>query len=145
MHKIERSALVKHSALDMFHLVNDVASYPEYLKWCRSSRILEESPVDMKAELEVAWKVLNKTFSTHNTLVKGESIKLVLLDGPFESMCGEWRFKPLREGACKITMEIDFEFKSSVSNFVFSAIFSQICGSLMASFIKRADDLYGAG
>lgn len=145
MHKIERSALVKHSALDMFHLVNDVTSYPEYLKWCRSSRILEESPVEMKAELEVAWKVLNKTFSTHNTLVKGESIKLVLLDGPFESMCGEWHFKPLREDACKITMEIDFEFKSSVSNFVFSAIFSQICGSLMASFIKRADDLYGAG
>lgn len=142
MHKIERSALVKHSALDMFQLVNDVAAYPEFLKWCRSSRVIEQSEVEMEAELEVAWKVLHKVFSTQNKLVAGKSIQLELLDGPFESMHGEWHFKPLRDDACKIIMEIDFEFKSSVSNFVFSAIFSQICGSLMESFIKRADEIY---
>jgi ribosome-associated toxin RatA of RatAB toxin-antitoxin module len=97
----------------------------------------------MEAELEVAWKVLHKKFSTKNTLVEGESIQLELLDGPFEFMTGEWGFKQLREDACKITMKIDFEFKNSVSNMVFSAIFSQICGSLMDSFIKRADTVYG--
>ena len=143
MHKIERSALVPHSAEDMFCLVNDVASYPEFLKWCKSSRVLTETSVAMTAELEVAWKVLHKVFSTSNQLKKGESIKLELLDGPFEFMSGEWQFKHLRDDACKITMEIEFEFKSSVSNFVFSAIFGQICSSLMDSFIKRADDIYG--
>jgi len=143
MHKIERSALVHHAAKDMFELVNDVASYPAFLKWCKSSKVLSETAEEMTAELEVAWKVLHKKFSTKNLLTQGESIKLELLDGPFESMYGEWHFKHLREDACKITMEIDFEFKNSVSNFVFSAIFSQICGSLMDSFIKRADDIYG--
>ncbi|KXJ49796.1 MAG: type II toxin-antitoxin system RatA family toxin [Cycloclasticus sp.] len=143
MHKIERSALVRHSAIDMFHLVNDVASYPTFLKWCKSSKVLSETAESMTAELEVAWKVLHKIFSTKNQLKAGESIKLELLDGPFESMYGEWHFKHLRDDACKITMEIDFEFKSSVSNFVFSTIFGQICGSLMDSFIKRADEIYG--
>lgn len=143
MHKIERSALVRHSAIDMFHLVNDVASYPAFLKWCKSSKVLSETAESMTAELEVAWKVLHKIFSTKNQLKAGESIKLELLDGPFESMYGEWHFKHLRDDACKITMEIDFEFKSSVSNFVFSTIFGQICGSLMDSFIKRADEIYG--
>jgi len=143
MHHVERSALVRHSSLDMFHLVNDVASYPLFLKWCRSSRVLSETDVEMAAELEIAWKVLHKTFSTKNNLDKGNSIQLELLDGPFKSMQGEWKFKHLREDACKITMEIDFEFKSSVSNMVFSAIFTQICGSLMDSFIKRADVIYG--
>ena len=143
MHKIERSALVRHSAIDMFHLVNDVASYPTFLKWCKSSKVLSETAESMTAELEVAWKVLHKIFSTKNQLKAGESIKLELLDGPFESMYGEWHFKYLRDDACKITMEIDFEFKSSVSNFVFSTIFGQICGSLMDSFIKRADEIYG--
>ncbi|ORU93381.1 MAG: ubiquinone-binding protein [Cycloclasticus sp. symbiont of Bathymodiolus heckerae] len=143
MHKIERSALVRHSAEEMFHLVNDVASYPEFLKWCRSSKVLSSTKEGMTAELEIAWKVLHKVFSTQNKLVEGKSIRLELLDGPFESMEGEWHFKHLRDDACKITMEIDFTFKSSVSNFVFSAIFSQICGSLMDSFIKRADEIYG--
>jgi Oligoketide cyclase/lipid transport protein len=143
MHKIERSALVRHSATEMFHLVNDVASYPDFLKWCKSSKVISESTDEMTAELEVTWKVLHKVFSTKNQLKAGESIKLELLDGPFEFMQGEWRFKHLRDNACKITMEIDFEFKSSVSNYVFSAIFSQICGSLIESFIKRADEIYG--
>jgi len=143
MHKVERSALVRHSAADMFDLVNDVAWYPLFLKWCKSSKVLSETQDSMTAELEVAWKVLHKVFSTKNQLAAGESIKLELLEGPFKSMTGEWRFKHLREDACKITMEVDFEFKSSVSNFVFSAIFSQICGSLMDCFIKRADEVYG--
>ncbi len=143
MHKIERSALVRHSASDMFQLVNDVAAYPVFLKWCRSSKVLNESATEMTAELEVAWKILHKVFSTRNKLLEGESIQLELLDGPFESMHGEWNFKHLRDDACKITMEIDFEFKNSVSNMIFSAIFSQICGSLMDSFIKRADEIYG--
>ncbi|PCH83719.1 MAG: ubiquinone-binding protein [Piscirickettsiaceae bacterium] len=127
----------------MFELVNDVASYPKFLKWCRSSKVLNESATEMTAELEVAWKILHKVFSTQNTLVEGESIQLELLDGPFESMHGDWNFKRLRDDACKITMEIEFEFKSSISNMVFSAIFSQICSSLMDSFIKRADEIYG--
>jgi len=58
-------------------------------------------------------------------------------------MQGVWNFKQLREDACKISMEIEFEFKSSVSNFVFTAIFNQLYGSLMDSFIKRADEIYG--
>ena len=143
MHKIERSALVRHSAENMFDLVNDVASYPQFLKWCRSSRVISESAEDMTAELEIAWKVLHKTFSTSNELKRGESIHLTLMDGPFESMQGVWNFKQLREDACKISMEIEFEFKSSVSNFVFTAIFNQLYGSLMDSFIKRADEIYG--
>ncbi len=143
MNHVERSALVRHSALDMFHLVNDVAAYPVFLKWCKSSQVLSESSNEMTAELEIAWKVLHKTFTTKNKLEEGESIQLELVDGPFKSMQGEWKFKHLRKDACKITMEIDFEFKSSVSNMVFSAIFTQICGSLMDSFIKRADVVYG--
>lgn len=143
MHKIERSALVNHSALDMFNLVNDVCSYPEFLKWCRTSKVVSESETEMEAELEIAWKILHKMFTTKNSLKKGESIQLELVSGPFKSMKGEWFFKPLREDACKISMDIEFEFKSSISNMVFSAIFSQICDSLMGSFIKRADEIYG--
>jgi len=143
MHKIERSALVNHSALDMFNLVNDVCSYPEFLKWCRTSKIVSESETEMVAELEIAWKILHKVFTTKNILKKGKSIQLELVSGPFESMRGEWFFKQLRDDACKISMDIEFEFKSSLSNMVFSAIFSQICDSLMGSFIKRADEIYG--
>lgn len=143
MHKIERSALINFSASKMFDLVNDVSCYPKFLKWCKSSRVISQTDSEMEAELEVAWKVLHKVFSTHNYLKKGESIRLELVSGPFQSMEGCWHFKQLREDACKISMEIEFEFKNSLSNVLFSSIFSQICDSLMDSFIKRAHEVYG--
>jgi len=143
MYRIERSALVKHSAIDMFHLVNDIEAYPEFLKWCKSSQVLSDNGQELTAELEISWKVLHKKFSTRNVLKEGETIRIALLTGPFKSMEGVWHFKQLREDACKVTMDIEFEFKNSVSNFVFSGIFNQICGALMASFICRADEIYG--
>ena len=143
MHKIERTALVRHSAADMYALVNDVAAYPEFLKWCKSSRVVSETVDEMDAELEIAWKALHKAFATHNVLRKNESIQLNLVSGPFKTLTGLWGFKHLREDACKITMEIEFEFKNAVSNMMFSAIFSQLYSSLIDSFIKRADVIYG--
>lgn len=143
MHKVERSALVQHSATNMYKLVNDVESYPDFLKWCRSSKVIESTPTEMEAELEIAWKVLHKTFTTRNALVEGKSIQLGLVSGPFKSLVGHWQFKQLTEDACKISMNIEFEFSSSVSNMVFSSIFSQICDTLMDSFIQRADKIYG--
>lgn len=143
MHKINRSALVRHSASEMFELVNDISAYPEFLKWCRSSQVLSESDGEVVAELEIAWKVLHKTFSTRNYLVRGESIQFTLESGPFQSLVGTWQFKELKQDACKITMDIEFEFKNAVSNMVFTTIFSQIYKSLISAFINRADEIYG--
>lgn len=142
MHKIQRSALVRHSALNMYELVNDVASYPDFLKWCSSGRVISEDGNETVAELEIAWKVLHKKFVTRNFLVEGESIQIKLESGPFQTLTGMWSFKHLKDDACKISMDIEFEFKNAVSNLVFSKIFSQLYSSLMDSFIKRADEKY---
>ena len=143
MHRVERSALVRHSADDMYQLVNDVASYPEFLKWCHSARVLNDEPKAMDAELEIAWKGLHKVFTTHNNLVPGEQIELNLVSGPFKKLQGIWDFKPLKEDACKVSMDIEFEFTNALSNTLFGTIFSQICNSLIESFVERADAVYG--
>lgn len=143
MHRIERSALVRHSAPDMYDLVNDVRSYPEFLEWCRSSRVFSETDTRMEAELEIAWKGLHKVFTTHNRLTPNEKIDLELVAGPFKHLRGIWEFKPLKEKACKVTMDIEFEFSNALSNMLFSTIFSQICNSLIRSFCDRADQIYG--
>ena len=42
-HQIDKTALVMHSAERMFHLVNDVASYPDFLPWCSASQVHEQT------------------------------------------------------------------------------------------------------
>lgn len=143
MHRVERSALVRHSAKDMYQLVNDVKAYPGFLKWCRSSQVFSETDTHMEAELEIAWKGLHKVFTTHNELSPYDKIELNLVSGPFKYLKGIWEFRALKEDACKVSMDIEFEFSNALSNMLFSTIFSQICNSLMRSFCERADAVYG--
>lgn len=43
MSQISRTALVPYSAEQMYQLVNDVQSYPQFLPGCTGSRILEST------------------------------------------------------------------------------------------------------
>ena len=44
MKRISRSAIVEHSAAQMYALVEDIESYPAFLPWCASTQVHERTP-----------------------------------------------------------------------------------------------------
>lgn len=143
MNIIQKSALVKFSAASMFDLVNDIESYPEFLPWCSSSRIINRSPDMIEAELTISKGGFNKSFATRNLLDHGGRIKIALLNGPFSYLEGVWNFMPLREDASKISLDLEFEMSGKLANLAFGAIFNQICNTMVGSFTQRARQVYG--
>ncbi len=144
MQHIKRSALVHYSPAEMYQLVNNIDDYSAFLPWCRSSKVISESETEMVASIEIAKSVLNKTFTTHNQLVKGKRIELKLVDGPFKALSGFWQFDTLKtENACKVNLELDFEFDTALMSIAAKPIFTQIANSLVDSFCKRAVEIYG--
>ena len=144
MSHIKRSALVHYSPAEMYQLVNDVAQYHEFLPWCRSSEVKAESETEMIASVEIAKGILNKTFTTQNKLLENKRIELQLVDGPFKKLSGYWQFDTLKtENACKVNLELDFEFDNAMMSIAAKPIFTQIANSLVDSFCKRAVDIYG--
>jgi ribosome-associated toxin RatA of RatAB toxin-antitoxin module len=139
---VRKSALVKFSAQQMFDLVNDIESYPEFLPWCSSSRILRREDDTVEAELMISKGGFNKSFATRNTLVRGSRITLSLLNGPFSSLSGTWNFIPLREDASKITLDLEFEMSGRLASLAFGTVFNQICNTMVASFTQRAKNVY---
>lgn len=141
---IERSALVHYSPAEMYALVNDVASYPAFLPWCRSAKVLESSASEMTASIEIAKGMLNRSFTTHNTLEPPQRIELTLVDGPFRKLQGCWQFATLKtENACKVSLQLEFEFESTMLSLAAGPIFTQIGNSLVDAFCKRAVEVYG--
>jgi ribosome-associated toxin RatA of RatAB toxin-antitoxin module len=49
MPQISRTALVPFSVEQMYQLVNDVQSYPQFIPGCTGSRVLESGPTQMTA------------------------------------------------------------------------------------------------
>lgn len=92
MPQISRTALVPYSAEQMYQLVNDVQSYPQFLHGCVGSRVTESSPAQMTAAVDVSKAGISKTFTTRNQLTRNQSILMHLVDGPFKKLIGGWKF-----------------------------------------------------
>ena len=142
---VHKSALVGFSARQVFDLINDVESYPEFLPWCRSTRLLSRNDTELCGELEVARIGISQRFSTCNRLHPHERIDIRLKEGPFRNLHGSWRFTELREDACKVELELEFEFSGRLINTAFGQVFGQIANSLVDAFCKRASEVYGGG
>jgi len=142
--KIKRSALVHYSPAEMYDLVNDVGAYAEFLPWCKSSKVIDQSDREMIASIEMSRGVLNSTFTTRNRLQPDSMIEISLVDGPFRKLGGFWKFSQLKsKNACKISLELDFEFDSRLMSIAANPVFTQIANSLVDSFSKRAVEVYG--
>jgi ribosome-associated toxin RatA of RatAB toxin-antitoxin module len=142
---VNKSALVRHSAQEMYGLVCDFESYPDFLPWCSDSRLISRSPDEICGELEVSRVGIKQRFSTCNRLVENERMDIALRDGPFRKLQGGWRFSALQADACKVELVLDFEFAGRLIDAAFGRVFNQIASTLVDAFCKRADEIYGRG
>lgn len=144
-HQIDKTALVWHSAERMFHLVNDVVRYPEFLPWCRSASVQQHDEQLVTASMEITRGGLSHTLTTRNQLLMPEAIEMQLMDGPFRNLSGRWHFKPLQDNACKVILTLEFEFSGSLARMTFGPAFNQAANTMVDAFCRRADAVYGVG
>ena len=142
MPQISRTALVPFSAEQMYQLVNDVKSYPDFLPGCTGSRVLEFGPTQMTAAGDVSKAGISKTFTTRNTLTSNQSILMSLVDGPFKKLIVGWKFIPLSPEACKIEFHLDFEFTNKLIEMAFGRIFKELAANMVQAFTSRAKEVY---
>lgn len=126
----------------MFDLVNDIERYQDFLPWCRESWVLSQDEDELKATIVIAKSGLEKAFTTHNRFQAGKMIEMRLVEGPFRQLEGFWRFHALREDACKVTLDLDFEFSNRLVAMAFGKVFTQIANTLVDAFVKRAEQVY---
>jgi len=143
MTSISKSALVPYSPAQMFALVDGIEAYPEFLPWCRSTKVLSRTDDEVRATLELSRGGVNKAFTTCNRNQKNKMIEIRLVEGPFRQLEGFWRFDALGEDGCKVSFDLEFEFASRMLDMVVGPVFSQISNSLVDSFRKRAVEVYG--
>ena len=66
-----------------------------------------------------------------------------LFDGPFDKLSGEWRFESLGDNASKVYLDLEFSFKSRITDITMSPLFKSIANSQLDAFVERAKHIYG--
>lgn len=143
MTRIKRSALLPFPAERLFDLVNRVEHYPEFLPWCTKAEIISETDELMRARLTVGKAGLHQSFTTRNELVPGKRIDMRLEDGPFTELHGVWEFQALSEQACKITLDLKFNYSGALVRATLGPLFNHAANTMVEAFSKRAQELYG--
>lgn len=144
MHTLKRSALVPYSTQQMFALVDGIEDYPRFLPWCSNSQVMSRTDKEVVASLEINWKGIHKTFTTKNVLHAPNSMEMSLINGPLQHMEGIWHFVALEAHACKVTLDLEFEFTGSFIDKLFQPVFQHIANTLVDAFCKRAVEIYGS-
>ncbi|KAF1036845.1 MAG: Persistence and stress-resistance toxin PasT [Herbaspirillum frisingense] len=140
---VHKTVLINYSAEQMFNLVDRVEDYPEFLPWCGGVEVSERGEHSLTAKLKINYHGLKQSFSTQNTNVRPTSMTMRLVEGPFKHFEGRWHFKALREDACKIEFDMEYEFSSRILEGVIGPVFNMIANSFVDSFCKRAEQIYG--
>lgn len=143
MRKVKRSALVPHSAKEMFELVDDVAAYPEFLPWCNDADVKSRTDETVIATLELHKGSISKHFTTRNTLHRFDAIDMALIDGPFRHLEGGWHFRDIADDGCEVSLELEFEFDNRLVDMMFGRYFEDTLKALVDAFTQRAATIYG--
>ena len=144
MKRIARSAIVPHSAAQLYALVEDIESYPRFLPWCVGVQVKSRTPDSTVAALEVGMRGVKQSFTTQNQNRAPEAIDMKLVEGPFRHFAAAWRFQPLGEHACKVEFSMEFEFASRALATLLRPVFEHIADSMVNAFTRRADEIHGA-
>lgn len=146
MPRHSETRVLPYTAAQMYDLVADVASYPQFLPWCSAARIRSRTPEGeaevMLADLVISFKVFREKFGSRVTLKPVEnSIDTEYLDGPFKYLKSTWDFKDV-EGGCEVAFFVDFEFKNAILQGVIGVVFNEAMNRIVRAFEARAADLY---
>jgi ribosome-associated toxin RatA of RatAB toxin-antitoxin module len=142
MKQIARSAIVEHSAAEMYALVEDIEAYPRFLPWCVAATVHERQASATKATLTVGVGGLRHSFTTLNENRPGEAIAMRLVEGPFRRFAAQWRFAPLSPRACRIEFSLQYEFSSRALGRLLSPLFDGMADSMVDAFVRRATEIH---
>lgn len=136
-----------YSPAQLFALVADVESYPDFLPWCRAARVLSRDGSGMEAELVISFSAFTESYVSRVDLappgVEDGRIAVVMTKGPFDHLTNHWRFVPLEDGGTQIELALDFRFRSRLLDSLVGSLFERATLKMTRAFKERAEALYG--
>jgi len=148
MPRFANDCLAKHSAAEMFDLVADVESYPEFVPLCERldvlRRVSDKSAEVLIADMTIAYKLIRETFTSRVRLERSNlKILVSYLDGPFHHLDNIWTFEEVSKGESIVHFSIDYEFKSRMLSVLMGSVFDRAFRKFSVAFEIRADEVYG--
>lgn len=135
MRKLSKSALLEVSPELAYRVVADVEKYPDFLPGCKSVKIKKITDRGLVAKVTVSGGGMKESFVTKNTHGAG-AIHMALVEGPFKTLEGSWRFTSVGETGCRVQMEMVYEAKGMLAPLM-SGLADTVANQVVDAFVWR--------
>ncbi len=135
--------MLPYSPEQMYALVEDVGSYPQFLPWCVGAKVRSQTETEVVADLVIGFGPFREGFTSRVDLEKPRKIVVRYEKGPFKYLNNQWLFDPDPVG-CRVSFFVDFEFRSRLLQSAIGVVFNEAVRRMVNAFLKRAREKYGA-
>ncbi len=157
MPSFETTRRVRFTPRQMYALVADVESYPQFLPLCESLRVLSREhhgdTETILAVMTVGYKAIREKFTSRIILDRTRlRVSTRLVEGPFQYLENDWSFvpvtgareaTPVASSGTDVRFSISYGFKSIVLQILVGAMFEQAFRRFAEAFETRAGTVYG--
>ena len=134
--------LMPYTQQQLFDMIADVASYPEFLPWCMDARVYNVKEGQFDADLIIGFKAFKERFTSRVTVKSPSSVEVDYIKGPMRELHNHWWLTEA-EGGTLVDFDVKFEFKSKLLGKLIGPVFGEATERMIGAFETRAKALYG--
>jgi len=131
-----------YPAPQLFDLVADVESYPQFLPGVLQCSIRARHDHTILVEMTIGIGPLRKRFVSVGLLQRPHRIDISSDDAMFERFVQSWTFQPAAAGGADVGYHVDVKFRSHMLQALLGASFAARAAATMGAFEGRAHQLY---
>lgn len=134
MNHFKRSFVIQKPLDSVFDLFSDVRQYHTFIPYCVDSEIIENNDEYTLACLTLDFFGKRTSLTTKNEIETNTSIKMNLIDGPFQHFKAQWTFDAIDDETTDLNFEMEYKISNKLLEFAFNKNLNVVSDSIIRAF-----------
>ncbi len=138
------SKCLPYSCQQLFELVADVKSYPEFVPGIIATTVVGATSEGFQSEVTFGNAFFHEHYTCTVHLQPFKRIDTQAIKGPFSNLESYWLFHPVKDGQhTDLYFHVNFSFKNKLLQKIASPVFDKLTQTMIQAFESRARLIYG--
>ncbi len=140
MKHLNEKRTLPHPMRDIFNIVLDITSYPEFLPWVTDATIISSSHDQITADLTVSFASVKQCYRSNVTYECNDDKAYIQAEshtGPFKHLLSRWDLVQDGENTI-VEFGLEFELKSKIMTNLVGHVIIETQKKMISAFEKRA-------
>jgi coenzyme Q-binding protein COQ10 len=147
MNSLEVRKHIQHNWTHLFHLVEELERYPEFVPCCQRTVVLSRKTdgadkTIIVSRMTVGLSALHVSYANRTVADPHKrQVAVEALDGPLRYLKAVWMFEPDQDGGTEVRFTVDYEVSSPMLGALASNVFDSMFRQILDAFEHRADSV----